>query len=250
MRQLGTHSTTSVLRMPMMNYSSIFEIGPSLCRGDHSLLERWLEQKLRHSLVFCIPAIVLGCGAYGFTMGLWQGWEMASYVGIKLPLVIFATLLINGVINGMLAMALGSGIGFRQSLQFLLAGFALMSIILLSLSPITFLMSLHAPEPSDPGASQWHSITLLTHTFMVAYAGIVSHRSLLEHLREFASTPTLGTQTFFAWLLGNLFVGAQVSWIMRPFFGSPGLEVQFLRDEPLHGGFYDALWSAIQNLLF
>ncbi|MCP5535762.1 MAG: hypothetical protein H7A51_05945 [Akkermansiaceae bacterium] len=221
---------------------------PALCRGSRGLLQDWLEKSPVHSLGFCIPAIILGCGAYGFTMGLWQGWEMAGYVGIKLPLVIFATLFLNGMINGMLALVLGSGIGFRQSLQFLLAGFALMAIVLLSLSPITFFMALHAPEPTDPGARQWHSVTLLAHTFMIAYAGIVSHRSLLGQLRDFATTPAHGTRTFFAWLAGNLFVGAQVSWIMRPFFGSPGLKVQFLRDHPMNGSFYDTVWSAITRL--
>lgn len=221
---------------------------PSLCRGSRGLLQGWLESSPVHSLSFCIPAIILGCGAYGFTMGLWQGWEMASYVGIKLPLVIFATLLINGMINGMLAMVLGSGIGFRQSIQFLLAGFALMSIILISLSPITFFMALHAPAPTDEGADQWHKVTLLTHTMMIAYAGIMSHRSLIGQVRDFATTPAHGTRTFFAWLAGNLFVGAQVSWIMRPFFGSPGLEVQFLRDHPMNGSFYDTVWHAITRL--
>lgn len=222
---------------------------PELCRGSRGLLHTWLVEYPKQSLLFCIPAIFLGCGAYGFTMGLWQGWEMASYVSIKLPLAIFATLLINGMINGMLAMVLGSGIGFRESVQFLLAGFGLMSVILASLSPITFFMSLHAPSPNDSGANQWHSITLLTHTLMIAYAGIVSHRSLLKHLRGFATSPMHGTRTFFAWLAGNLFVGAQISWIMRPFFGSPGLEVQFLRDDPMNGSFYETVLYALGNLL-
>lgn len=174
---------------------------------------------------------------------------MASYVAIKLPLVIFATLLVNGMINGMLAMVLGSGIGFRESIQFLLAGFGLMGIILGSLSPITIMMALHAPSPDDPGASQWHSVTLLTHTFMIAYAGIISHRSLLGHVRTFATTPTLGTRTFLAWLAGNLFVGAQISWVMRPFFGSPGLDVQFLRDDPMNGSFYETVFRSFSNLI-
>ena len=233
----------------MLSSTPASKIIPQLCRGDHQLLQGWLEKQAISSLAFCIPSIILGCGAYGFTMGLWQGWEMATYVGIKLPLVIFATLLVNGAINGMLAMVLGSGIGFRQSMQFLLTGFSLMSIILLSLSPITFFMALQAPGPSEPGAVQWHSITLLTHTLLVAYAGIVSHRSLLTHVRKFATSRSHGTQTFFAWLLGNLFVGAQVSWVMRPFFGSPGLNVQFMRDHPMQGSFYEAVWRSLSTLL-
>ena len=127
---------------------------PALCRGSRALLQDWLEHNPVRSLSFCIPAIILGCGAYGFAMGMWQGWTMATYVAIKFPLVILATLLVNGMINGMLAMALGSGIGFRQSFQFLLAGFALMSIILLSLSPVALFVVFHAADPTDPGADQ------------------------------------------------------------------------------------------------
>ena len=221
---------------------------PDLCRGDHGLLREWMESPPHRSIAFCAPVIMAGCGAYGFTMGLWQGWEMATYVGIKLPLVIFATLITNGLLNGMLAMVLGSGIGFRQSIQFLLIGFALMSIILAAISPITFMMALHAPDPGDVGAKQWHSITLLTHTCLIAYASITSHRSLLGHVKRYATTPLHGTRTFFAWLAGNLFIGAQISWIMRPFFGSPGLQVQFLRDHPMAGNFYETIWFAITTI--
>ncbi|MDB4054872.1 hypothetical protein N9496_02645 [Akkermansiaceae bacterium] len=221
---------------------------PALCRGSRALLQDWLECNPARSLSFCIPAIILGCGAYGFAMGMWQGWTMATYVAIKFPLVILATLLVNGMINGMLAMALGSGIAFRQSFQFLLAGFALMSIVLLSLSPVALFFVFHAAEPTGPGAGQLHSIILLSHTLMIAYAGIVSHSSLLGQVRDFATSRLHGTRTFFAWLAGNLFVGAQISWIMRPFFGTPGLEVQFLRDNPMNGSFYDTIWKSLMNI--
>jgi hypothetical protein len=222
---------------------------PTLCRGSRGLLRTWLVSHPADSLRFCIPAIILGCGVYGFTMGLWRGEVMATYVGIKFPLVIFATLLLNGAINGMLAMALGSGISFRQSFQFLLAGFALMSIVLLSLSPVALFILFHAAGPEQPGAEQRHAVILLCHTMMIAYAGIISHCSLLGQVRDFATSRAHGTRTFFAWLAGNLFVGAQVSWVMRPFFGSPDLEIQFLRDDPLNGSFYDSVWRSVINLI-
>jgi LmbE family N-acetylglucosaminyl deacetylase len=34
-----------------------------------------------------------------------------------------------------------------------------------------------------------------------------------------------------AWLAANLFLGSQLSWILRPFIGSPGLPVEFLRHD-------------------
>ena len=233
-----------------MKTCSTLQSIPALCQGSRALLQDWLEKSPARTLSFCIPAIILGSGIYGFTMGIWQGWTMAAYVAIKFPLVIFATLIVNGLINGMLAMALGSGISFKQSFQFLLAGFALMSLILLSLSPVALFVVYHAPDPTASNASQSHGIILLSHTLMIAYAGIISHRSLLGQVRDFATSPSLGTHTFFAWLAGNLFVGAQISWVMRPFFGSPGLEVQFLRDSPMNGSFYDTIWKSLINIFF
>jgi hypothetical protein len=222
---------------------------PALCRGDIGLLDAWIAGRQRGSVRICMLFIVLGCGAYGFTVGLWRGWEMAGYVAIKLPAAILFTLLINGLLNGMLGLALGSGIGFRQSLQFLLSGFAIMSITLGALSPVTFFLALNMPPHTDPSARDWHSLTLLAHTATIAMAGIISHRKLLGFVRTYAESRAAGTRTFFAWLAGNLFVGAQISWILRPFFGSPGLEVQFLRPHPLEGSFYDSVLRAAINLI-
>jgi hypothetical protein len=40
-----------------------------------------------------------------------------------------------------------------------------------------------------------------------------------------------------------------MTWILRPWFGSPGLEVQFLRPHPMEGSFYDAVLNAAFRLL-
>ena len=193
--------------------------------------------------------IALGCGAYGFTVGLRNGWEMGAYVALKLPLIIFITLLLNGLLNGLLGLALGSGLGFRKSVQFLLTGFAIMAVILGALSPISFFVTLNMPA-SDGGSGRyaWHGASLLMHTCLIAFAGITANVRLLKYVREFADTSRAGTHAFFAWLAGNLFVGAQVSWNLRPFFVSPGLEVEFLRDEALNGNFYEAVVVALKNV--
>lgn len=222
---------------------------PDLCRGDVALLDSWISGSQRGSVRICIVLIALGCGAYGFTVGLWRGWEMAAYVASKLPAAILLTLVVNGLLNGMLGLALGSGIGFRQSLQFLLSAFAIMSVTLGALSPVTFFLALNTPPPTDPRAGDWHSLTLLTHTGAIAVAGVIAHRKLLGFVRNYAESRAAGTRTFFAWLAGNLFVGAQISWILRPFFGSPGLKVQFLRPNPLEGSFYDTVLRSAINLL-
>lgn len=219
-----------------------------LCRGDDDLLGRWFSATDARSLGSCLLLITLGTGLYGLTAGLWRGWEMAAYVAVKLPAAVILTLILNALLNGMLGLVLGSGIGFRQSMQFLLTAFAVMSVILGALAPVTFFLALNASGPAAEGARLSHSLLLLAHTGLIAMAGVLSHGKLLHLLRRHAATPQAGTCTFFAWLAGNLFAGAQVSWVLRPFFGSPGLEVQFLRPNPLEGSFYEAVFHAAGNL--
>ncbi|HEX7260683.1 MAG TPA: hypothetical protein VF258_02620, partial [Luteolibacter sp.] len=42
-------------------------------------------------------------------------------------------------------------------------------------------------------------------------------------------------------------LGAQFSWILRPFFGTPSQKIQFLRDHPMKGNFYESIWGAIER---
>ena len=142
-------------------------------------------------------------------MGLRNGWEMGAYVAVKLPLIHLITLLLNGLLNGLLGLVLGSGIGIRKSLHFLLVGLAIMALILGALSPVSFFATLNTPSTGD-GSSQyaWHGASLLMHTLLIAFAGIVAHARLLQHIRDFGGTSRAGTIAFFAWLAGNLFVGA------------------------------------------
>ncbi len=212
------------------------------------LIDHWLKQSPAYVLCQTLPLIILGCGAYGLSMGLWQGWEMASYAGLKFPLVVIATLAVNAMINGMFAMVLGSGISMRQSMQFLFTAFAICALILGALSPITIGMALQGPAAASTDARFFHSITLLTHVFMISYAGIVSHSMLLGALKKYAHTKKAGLQTFIAWLVGNLFVGAQIGWISRPFFGSPGRPIQFLRDDKFASSFYESIYNSFQNI--
>jgi hypothetical protein len=181
-------------------------------------------------------------------MGGARSFEMGLMVGVKLPLVVFLTLAVNALLNGLLAGALGTGLGFRQTLRLLLLPFGLMGFILLGLAPVMWFIAWHAPAANGADYKVWHPAFLLTHTFCIALAGILAHKQILPLAREQARTPALGTLVFFIWLAGNLFVGAQLTWVFRPYFGSPGLPVQFLRDHPLEGNFYETLLHSITAL--
>ncbi|MCX6857376.1 MAG: hypothetical protein NTV80_21000 [Verrucomicrobia bacterium] len=220
----------------------------TLARGEPSLLAAWLREPVTlESVTPLILAIIAGCAAYGFGLGLWRAPLQGVYVAIKMPLLIFFTLLVNGMINGMLGQLLGSGMSFRQTLMACLMSFAIFGLIVGSLSPIIIAMVMDSPRPGQAGASDWYRLFLLFNTAIIAFAGIVANHKLLRLIQSFSGSTAIGWRTLISWLAGNLFVGAQLSYNLRPFFGNPELPVQFLRDDPFDGNFYEAVWTMLSS---
>jgi hypothetical protein len=219
-----------------------------LCRGDHQVIAGWLDERGTSWMLVCCGVIICGSGLYGGAIGLWRAPEQAVYTALKMPLLIFLTAGANALLNGLLAQVLGSGLSFRHSAFIVLLSFTLASIILGALSPIVVFLLLNSPPLTSAGRSVGHSITLLSDVGFVAYAGIVANRRLLRLLHNICATPAAGRNVFWSWLAVNLLLGAQLSWILRPFIGSPGLPVQFLRNDPFNGNFFEATFRALLRL--
>ena len=222
----------------------------SLLQGDAERLANWLTAPDVKAFVRYLAIILIGSGIYGFTLGIWRAPLQSVYTAIKFPLLIFLTCAGNAVVNGMLAQILGSGLSFKQTSLAILMSFAIAAIILGGLSPITLFIWYNASPLSSGSAVMGHSIMLLTHVFAIAFAGIMANRRLFDLLRKMSGSVSTTRAVLLSWLAGNLFLGAQLAWNLRPFIGSPTLAVQFLRDDPLRGNFYEAVWCAFRHLLF
>lgn len=191
---------------------------------------------------------VIGFALYGFTVGYWRSPVMGVFVAMKMPLLIALTLGCNGLLNGLLGILLGSGLGFRQSLHALLSAFSISALILGAVAPVTFFLAINVPSAASPQAASAHSAYLLTHTFMIAMAGLIGVVRLGKLLESYSNSRTVARSTLAAWIAGNAFLGMQFSWILRPFFGSPRLEVAFLRDDPMKGSFIEAVWGSLERI--
>lgn len=191
----------------------------------------------------------LGFALYGFTIGYWRSPVMGVFVAVKMPLLIAFTLGCNSLLNGLLGILLGSSLGFRQSLHALLSAFAISALILGAVAPVTFFLAVNIPSADSPQAVSAHSAYLLTHTLMIGMAGLIGVVRLGKLLDSYSSSKIIARSTLAAWIAGNAFLGMQFSWILRPFFGSPQLEVALLRDSPMKGSFIEAVWGSLDRLL-
>ena len=226
-------------------------IGVFLRAGPERLRE-WVLHRQLNLVIFCVVAIVLGAGAYGAVMGSWRSPWQAFYTGIKLPLVILLTTLGNGLLNGMLAPLLGLNLTFRQSLAVVLMSFAIVSVVLGALSPVAWFVVWNTPPLTATMrlSSPEYGIMQLTLAGFIGLAGVVGSAHLLPLLSEWARSASTARKVLFAWLAGNLFLGSQICWVLRPFIWDPARPVEFIGREYFHGSFFETVFEAARRLIF
>jgi hypothetical protein len=219
----------------------------ALLRGEVKSLEAWSAQWDARRVVSHIAIIVVGAGLYGAAMGWWRDPMQALYTAIKFPLIILLTAAGNAMLNAMLAPLLGLNISFRQSFLAILMSFTIASAILGSFAPLVAFIIWNSPPMSPNSWESFgpYSAIQLTLVVVIAFAGITSNLRLLQLLRHLGGRREVAFRVLFAWLAGNLFFGSQLSWILRPFIGSPGLPVQFLRENAFKGNFYETIFHTI-----
>jgi hypothetical protein len=220
-----------------------------LLAGDTPRLQAWLEESGWRWPAVCCATIAIGCGVYGATLGLWRDGLQAGFTALKFPLLVFLTCGANAALNGCLGQLLGSGLGFRQTTLAILMSFAVMAMVLAALAPVMLFLLWNTPPLDAGNAIGGHSIMLLAHVGVIALAGVAGARRLYRLLVRTSGGAAVARRVFFGWLAGNLLLGAQLAWVLRPFIGSPGLPVQFFRADPLHGNFFEAVWRALRHLL-
>jgi hypothetical protein len=221
-------------------------------RADAGRLREWTVKSQAELVRFCVGTIVVGAGVYGAVMGWWRSPLQALYVAIKLPLLILLTTLGNGLLNGMLAPLLGLELSFRQCFTLVLVSFSLAAAILGALSPIGLFIVWNTPPLTTQTwlTSPEYCFLQLTLVLFIAAAGIIANVKLLPLLRQFAMTAGIARKVLFAWLAGNLFLGSQLCWVMRPFIWDPAGPVTFIGRQYFHGSFYETVFEAIRHLLF
>ncbi len=150
----------------------------------------------------------------------------------------------------MLAPLLGLNIPLRQSFSAILMSFTVAAAILGAFSPVMAFMIWNAPPMSPQAVSgTTYSLIKLANVGVIAFAGSTGNVRLFQTLARLGGCKAVAFRVLLAWLAGNLFLGSQLSWILRPFIGSPNLPVEFFRASALRGNFYENIFHSLMQIL-
>jgi hypothetical protein len=176
---------------------------------------------------------------------------LSLFVAIKLPILFLGTTALVALINWLVASVLGSGLSFKSTVFTLFGAMTIGGWMLLALAPIAlfFLLTGVPPAGTDRELQLAHNGILMTHILLLSLTGIAGNAALLQGLRRMVRPACPVSLLFLFWLAAFAFVGCQLSWILRPFIGSPFFPVAFLRPDALDRNFYEFVCAEVLPFL-
>jgi hypothetical protein len=197
---------------------------------------------LRRKLWYGAATLASLTGLYGLAAGAYAGVLQAISSGIKLPLLITATLVICFPAFYVVQILVGSRLRFTQVLILVLAALSLTAVLLAAFVPVAvfFLIT----------GANYYFLQLL-HVLAVLVAGLFGMYALHEGLsivcEQRGVYPKKALTIMRVWAVLFAFVGIQMAWNLRPFLGDRGEPFTVFRS--YEGNFYAAIVYSVNRLL-
>jgi len=171
----------------------------------------------------CIVVATIGSALFGLALGASSGQPLLSlYAMLKLPLLLACTTLLCLPTFYVVHCVLGLRADFGAAMQGMLAAQATFGIGLGALAPMVPFLTLSVADP--------YALTLLD-GLLCAIGTLAAQQVLRRHYRPLIARDPRHRLSLNGWLLLYAFAGIQVAWVLRPFRGTEGFAVQFLRPE-------------------
>lgn len=258
-----------------------------LLRGDATQLSSLTSGKIEFPAKGVLFSAIVLAALYGVCMGLFavlrtggsaDGWMQMLASVVKLPLLFILTLVVTLPSLYVFNALVGSRLTFASVVHLLIASMAVTVAVLASLGPIVAFFSLSTTS---------HPFMVLLNVAAAAIGGILGMKFLFHTLhrlvfsreqKELTPPPVLelpepsgppnqpeapkrlaalepgglaqsndAKSVFRVWVIVFSLVGAQMSWVLRPFVGSPTLEFAWFRAR--EDNFFIAVFEMIRNIL-
>jgi hypothetical protein len=250
----------------------------SILRGEATRLPALREGKINVAVGGLSVLLVLLGASYGFCMG-WYAlcnrdapeFRQALASTVKVPALFLLTLAVTFPSLYVFNALVGSRLRVGSLFRLLLASLAVALAVLASFGPIVAFFSVTT--------SSYHFISVLN-VLTFAAAGGLGLAFLLQTLNRLivagkpppapadAPVPPAGPPAaappgpldpagghvlgrnvkvvFYVWVVVFALVGAQMSWVLRPFVGDPAQPFTWFR--PRQSNFFEAVWDDLRNL--
>jgi len=180
---------------------------------------------------------------YGAIIGASSSWLQCLVSAIKLPALYLLTLIICFPTLYFFNVMFGSKRSFEQYLTLLMTAMGMISILLFGFAPVTLFFLL---------STQDYSFFLLLNVAIMGFTGFLGVNFFYQGMQfmseeEDETGQKIRFNILRFWLGLYAFVGTQLGWTLRPFFGSPGLPFQLFREH--ESNFYLSIIEIISSLL-
>jgi len=188
----------------------------------------------------CLAVGAIGSALFGLVLGASSAepW-LAVFAAVKLPLLLVATSLLCLPSFWVIHAVLGLRDDFAAAMRGLLSAQAVLGLTLGALAPFAVLSPLTVADP--------YALTLFD-AVLLGVASLAAQQVLARHYRPLIARDPRHRRTLASWLVLYAFAGVQLAWVMRPFRGTPGYAVQFLRPEAFAQNAYVVLFEHLGRL--
>jgi hypothetical protein len=182
-----------------------------------------------------VASVLVGAGVFGAVVGAFRGGAQVVYCAVKVPLVLLGTLIVCTPAFVAIARATGTRMGARDVVALTLGACARFSLVLACIAPVVWLLE---------DWCGYHRMVLLSFT-ACAIAGLASGALLFRGLLRRPGSGHIAGLAFVA-VFG--LVGAQTSWLLRPYVVRPQTrQTPVVRQ--LEGDLPEAVWMSIRSAL-
>jgi hypothetical protein len=180
---------------------------------------------------------------YGAIIGSFGGWLQMFVSAIKLPALYLLTMIICLPTLYFFDIIAGSKRTFGQYLGLLLSSMAIISVLLFGFAPITLFFRL--------SINDYHFFILLN-VIILAITGLIGinffyKTMIMKLIKEQLLDNKQRILVVKSWLYLYGFVGSQLGWTLRPFFGFN--QQNFALFRPIESNFYVEVLKIIGSLL-
>ena len=222
----------------MNDYVNLFRV----FQQEEAYFEAIADNKTAKNTISKQTLVVFGfLLLYGIIMGSYNSFVQCIATGLKMPVLVFLSLLICFPAFYAIQFMIGSRLSLIQMLSIVLSGFIVFSTIAVSFSPIIVFFMVTGDN---------YSFIKLLHVTILAFSGIFAMRTIIRGLRHSCEKmnvyPKLGLKVFKIWILIFAFVGMQLGWNLRPFVGSRDMPFELFRAK--EGNFYLAVIQSVGDI--